>query len=583
MPPVVMRFFESGKATRDSMPGEDGSDAERNELERKHTELIHKALQRIMRVVVPTRTTTENITPDLAVQRYRDNQHVLRDALVAMLTDGALLGAEVGQRQNDWRMGVGKSAIIGGVDWDLINADVLAWVTGGGAMGGGFGEGYANAVTAAMATTSERQLRTLIGEWINNSLTYRQLVDDVSRTVGSRQRAEMVATTEITRAYAEGNRAAWRRGGVIQQMRWYTANDERTCPICGAAHGQISDVNGDFSNGLFPPAHPRCRCSVHPYIGDTQASTTTTPEPTVSPAPVAVETTAEQALQRLAEVEQRFADRIRAAEELRARYETSSSEIGRLTRRQDEILVEYANATPERKKELNKESRAIRKELKSLRELRNTYVNDIGPAYEARAKAARELVYVSDPGDNAIVFKERLRPVSEQARRSAEEGMAEFNKLVSRSFMSGNNVQFEMMKPGYRANYDDYFNEFYGPPDVPVWTSVHEIAHSIEYKVPGVSEKVRAWRDRRTAGEEWQKLSDLTGSDFYRDNEVAKRDRFIHPYIGKQYGGKSSEVVSMGIQFMHEDAVKFAKDDPDMFGFIFDLVRGRDVSRYGVR
>ena len=253
-----------GKATRD-MPGADGSDDERNELERKHEDAIYRALQRIMRKVAPPGTTTENITPAEAVQRYRDNEHMLHDAMVALLTDGAMLGADAGRAQAEWMMGVSKATTVTGVDWDLVNADVLAWIVGGGELGGGFGEGYANAVTAAMATTSERQLRTLVGEWVNNDLTYRQLIDDLGRTVFSRNRAEMIATTEITKSFFEGHRTSLIAGGIIEQMRWYTAADERVCPLCAPLHGQVTSVRGDFG-GQTPPIHPRCRCFVQPYV-----------------------------------------------------------------------------------------------------------------------------------------------------------------------------------------------------------------------------------------------------------------------------------------------------------------------------
>lgn len=579
-----MPFFESGKATRNAMPGEDGADDERNELEDKHTDLIYKALQRMMRKVVPAGTTTGNITPDIALQRYRDHQAILRDALVAMLTDGALLGADVGRQQTDWVLGVGKAATIVGVDWDLINADVLAWVTGGGAMGGGFGEGYANAVLAAMSTTSERQLNTLISEWIQNGRTYNSLLDDLSRTVFSRQRAEMVATTEITRAYAEGNRAAWRRGGIITQMRWYTSNDERVCPICSGLHSQISDVNGSFNGGYFPPAHPRCRCSVHPYIGD--AVTSTAPELAPSQ-PVAVQPIIDsqdpaQVRRQLAEIERKFASRTNEIDQIRARYESSAAEIGRLTRRQDEVLIEYANATPARKKELNRESKRIREELKSLRALRDSYnPATIRAAYEERAREARKLVYVADPSSHSLTIQSGLGP-DNHAVKTANEAMEEFNKLVSKDVMKKQYFKHSALENGSRAYYNPNLKRINMAPGNLVSEAVHELGHSIEYESLEITLRSHEWRDRRTAGEEWQRLSDITGNRGYRSDELAKPDRFIEPYIGKSYTHTATEVVSMGIQYMYEDAVLFARRDPDMFDFIYDLLRGRDTSKYGV-
>jgi SPP1 gp7 family putative phage head morphogenesis protein len=232
------------------MPGADGSDAERQALESKHTGKIAAALRAIMRKVVPPGTTVDNITSAIAIQRYRDASSLLRDALVAMLTDGVLLGAQVGGQQVEYLLGVRKATILG-VDWDLINQDALAWVLSNPSqVGQGFGNGYANAVLSAMNTTSEQQLTTLVGEWIRNGLTYNSLIDQLERTVFSRQRAEMVSVTEITRAYAAGNQAAWRRSGIIKEMRWRTAFDSRTCPICSALNGTIVSIEGDFSNSL---------------------------------------------------------------------------------------------------------------------------------------------------------------------------------------------------------------------------------------------------------------------------------------------------------------------------------------------
>lgn len=267
----------TGKATR-SLPGEDGSDDERQALEDKHTTKIAAALRAIMRKVAPPGTTVDNITPDIAVQRYRDASSLLRDALVAMLTDGVLLGAQVGGQQVEYLLGVRKATILG-VDWDLINQDALAWVLSNPSqIGQGFGNGYANAVLAAMNTASEQQLGTLVGEWIRNGLTYNSLIDQLERTVFSRQRGEMVAVTEITRAYAVGNQAAWRRSGIIKEMRWRTANDERVCNVCWPLNGIVVGIEGDFSSALpddqerargtfmLPPAHVRCRCIITPYV-----------------------------------------------------------------------------------------------------------------------------------------------------------------------------------------------------------------------------------------------------------------------------------------------------------------------------
>lgn len=260
-----MPFF--AKATP-NLPYADGADNERRQLEDKHGRLIYTALRKLMHLVAPADTTVRNITPDIAVQRYRDNHHILRDALVAMLTDGAMLGADVGKAQVESLLGVSKAVIVSGVDWDLINENVLRWIMSNGTdFGTGFGQGYADTVMDAMTQTSDRQLRILLAEWVRNDLTYQQLIADLERTLFSRRRAQLVATTEITRSFAVGNKISWEAANIIQEMVWTAVGDERQCAICGSLNGQIVAVRGGvFEGGYTIPAHPGCRCFYRPTV-----------------------------------------------------------------------------------------------------------------------------------------------------------------------------------------------------------------------------------------------------------------------------------------------------------------------------
>jgi hypothetical protein len=100
-------------------------------------------------------------------------------------------------------------------------------------------------------------------------------IGDVMRMLPlNEQRATMAARTEITRAYAEGQRIA---GEAMREKfpevpvvkTWLTKRDERVCEICGPVHMETVLLSESFSNGLAnPPAHPNCRCwtSVGPDI-----------------------------------------------------------------------------------------------------------------------------------------------------------------------------------------------------------------------------------------------------------------------------------------------------------------------------
>ena len=189
---------------------------------------------------------------------------MLRDAIIEMLMDGAHLGAETGIAQAEAILGVGKAATLTGVDWEMVNENVLQWALGS---GGGFGDGYGENLTGQLAASSERQIRTQISEWIGNGLPYNVLLDNLERSVFSRRRADVIATTEITRAYAEGNVAAWRASGVISKMRYNASADERVCKICGPRHGMVVGIDETF-DGLMPPVHTACRCWLTPVVSD---------------------------------------------------------------------------------------------------------------------------------------------------------------------------------------------------------------------------------------------------------------------------------------------------------------------------
>lgn len=92
----------------------------------------------------------------------------------------------------------------------------------------------------------------------------------------NRYRAYRIARTELSFAYNQGSyygtKQAQAQGllGRVEKV-WCTAEDERTCEICGALDGKriAMDDDFDFKTKLIepgikrvPPAHPHCRCTV---------------------------------------------------------------------------------------------------------------------------------------------------------------------------------------------------------------------------------------------------------------------------------------------------------------------------------
>lgn len=261
---------------KQALPGTDGSLGEREALEQKHAQAIKAAFDGLLRQIAPPGTRADTLTPEIGVARYREHSGPLRDALVAMLTEAGLAGAELARLQVETVLGVAprqnaatqapqaNQAEIFGADWTLINQAVLDWVLGG---SGAFGAGYGNGLAAAIARTSEELIRTLIAEWMQSGQPLAELIGRLEEVVFSRQRADMIATTEVTRAFAEGNTAAWQATGIITQRQWQTAADERVCPICGPLQGVVVGMDEPFPGDLpGPPAHPHCRCWLTPVV-----------------------------------------------------------------------------------------------------------------------------------------------------------------------------------------------------------------------------------------------------------------------------------------------------------------------------
>lgn len=138
-----------------------------------------------------------------------------------------------------------------GVDWGLINQEAITWA-----------EGYSFELVQGINETSRRVLADAVGAFFEEGQTIGDLRAALSQAFGP-VRAEMIASTEVTRSAVQGERAfiaELERMGVRMQRFWVTSQDERVCPICSPLHEvPFAEWSGQFPEG--PPAHPRCRCS----------------------------------------------------------------------------------------------------------------------------------------------------------------------------------------------------------------------------------------------------------------------------------------------------------------------------------
>lgn len=114
----------------------------------------------------------------------------------------------------------------------------------------------------------ERQFERLLTEGrtpAQSAATASRLAESMSRRK-LRERAELIARTELSKAANQGRYAGWEAG--IEAGRFDTASVKEwiaapgACPECVALDGMLAPWDQPFENGMdMPPDHPACRCS----------------------------------------------------------------------------------------------------------------------------------------------------------------------------------------------------------------------------------------------------------------------------------------------------------------------------------
>jgi hypothetical protein len=133
----------------------------------------------------------------------------------------------------------------------------------------------AEAVSQINDATRE-QLRRTITRAVDEGWSYQQLAKEIRDTFDGfstpqpqrhiRDRAELIAVTEMGDAYEQGNRTVvdkLRDAGIAMEKAWLTAGHTKVDPGCqsNADAGWI-DIDDDFPTGVQQPLdHPGCRCA----------------------------------------------------------------------------------------------------------------------------------------------------------------------------------------------------------------------------------------------------------------------------------------------------------------------------------
>lgn len=138
-----------------------------------------------------------------------------------------------------------------GIEFDpaFINADAIEWA-----------RRYTFELVTGLTNTTRRLVRDSITAFLEVPGMTQGDVEKLLEKAFGEQRAETIATTEITRANAQATNVIQERLNEtgLQTIRvWNTKNDELVCPICGPLNGTPEIVwAGKYPSGP-PDPHPR--------------------------------------------------------------------------------------------------------------------------------------------------------------------------------------------------------------------------------------------------------------------------------------------------------------------------------------
>lgn len=144
--------------------------------------------------------------------------------------------------------------------FDVTNPHVKKWI-----------EDYTFKFSENLEAVNSEKLRMILDSGFEAGKTIPEIMKDVNTCFEhfDRYRAEIISRTESSRTSNQSAVEAYRQSGVVKEKQWLTAPD--CCEICAAMDGDVVGLeepffDDDYGDGMAPPKHPNCRCSVIPVV-----------------------------------------------------------------------------------------------------------------------------------------------------------------------------------------------------------------------------------------------------------------------------------------------------------------------------
>lgn len=207
----------------------------KKEPDRVYEDQLRRRVQSVLSSHLESIITAENVASAFQEELFATE---MRAAIQPMLAD--VVVNEV----------LAQMALVGlYTDVAQVNTAALQWATM-----------YSYDLIKGLTDTTREVVRHAVVEFLTTpGLTVSDLRRMLEPAFGP-VRAEMIAITEVTRAYAQATaiyQQLLKDFGLEMVRVWRTSHDERVCPVCAPNENK---PEWDWTHPDGPPAHPRCRC-----------------------------------------------------------------------------------------------------------------------------------------------------------------------------------------------------------------------------------------------------------------------------------------------------------------------------------
>lgn len=178
----------------------------------------------------------------------------------------------------------------------------------------------------------------------------------------------------------------------------------------------------------------------------------------------------------------------------------------------------------------------------------------------------RSLFYVDNPANAQLSHSNRF---TKDERAALNAAAREFARFFSAEAYGG-----PRFVPLYKTNKERSFSEgdTVTMAHTAASTLIHEMGHVAERGA--LKRAILEFYERRTKGSPLVTMAQATGNSAYGKNETTRVDKFLDPYMGKLYKDGSTELLSMGVEFMYSRPWDILINDADYYEFLYVLLRG---------